>query len=450
MILPHYSTSLQVGASTLFALSIVHIFLAPYFTRLYRLYQHKKIVFPEKWKRYLLFSELFKFIGRIELVFILWSIPLFFLFVYTEGYRVAMAYFNTRNYSFALFIMIMWVFLGSKPISYAAEHTFAQIANLGRQSPKSWWLTVMLVAPLSTIFLKETGAIIIATTLLAKYFYDLLPSSKFAYATMGLLFSNISIGGLLTVSSSRSLSIVSPVLRWSNYEVIINFGWKSLLAICVSTLIYYYLFRGEFKTFPSKVSCIVKSNRKIPLWVIGVHILFLYILIHFRSTPVLMGGVLVLFLFFHRLTLFYQRKIDLLKIAFLGLFFIGISFLGGLQEWWILNLIKNMSDFGCMLAAYLLSIFLDNVLVNLMMHDIPVVTDCYLYLVISGCAAAGGLTLISNIPNVVGYSALRPFFQTPSFSFWKLFAASLFPSMIAFLIFWVFRGIPELKICLFQ
>lgn len=450
MILPHYSTTLQIGATSLFVLSIIHMFLAPWFTRLYRFFQHKKIVFPERWKKYLWLSEFFRLIGRIELVFILWSIPLFFLFIYTEGYRITMAYFNTRNYTFALFIMIMWILLGSKPISYLAEHTFAKIASIGRQSPKSWWLTVMFVAPLSTSFLKETGAIIIATTLLAKYFYDLSPSSKFAYATMGLLFSNISVGGLLTASSSRSLSMVYPVLRWSHSEVIINFGWKALLAICISTLTYYYIFRKEFKNFPNKVAYIVKSNRKIPVWMICSHILFLYTLIHFRSIPILMGGVLILFLFFHRLTIFYQRKIDLLKIGFLGLFFLGMSFLGGLQEWWILSLIKKMSDFGYMLTSYMLSIFLDNVLVNLMMHDVPMVTDCYLYLIISGCVAAGGLTLISNTPNIVGYSALRPFFQTPSFSFWKLFVSSLFPSIVAFLIFWVFRGIPELKICLFR
>jgi hypothetical protein len=33
---------------------------------------------------------------------------------------------------------------------------------------------------------------------LARQFYDLRPSSRLAYATLGLLFVNVSIGGTLT------------------------------------------------------------------------------------------------------------------------------------------------------------------------------------------------------------------------------------------------------------
>lgn len=450
MILPHYSVPLQIGALACFILSIVHIFMIPVFARLYRNYQNKRIAFPEDWKRFLWLGEWYRLMSTIELVFLLWSVPLFFWFLYTEGYKGTMAYLNTRNYTFSMFIIVMWLLLGSKPISYAVEHAFAKIANIGRQSPKSWWLTVMFVAPLSTIFLRETGAIIIATTLLAKYFYDLSPSTRFSYATMGLLFSNVSIGGLLTTSSSRSLSMILRTLRWDNYEVMTHFGWKALLAICLSTTVYYYLFRREFHHFPRKIEHIINAGRKIPIWIICVHIAMAFAAMRFRSAPVLMGGVCIFYVFFHRLTVFYQNKIDFWKVCCLGVFFIGMSFVGGLQEWWILKLVKNSSDFGYMWAAYILSIFLDNVLVNLMMHDLPVVTDCYLYLVVAGCMSAGGLTLIANTPNIVSFATLRPFFQKPSFSFWKLFLASLFPSVLALMLFWLLRGLPEINICVFR
>lgn len=450
MILPHYSASLQIGAAVCFALSIVHIFMIPIFARRYRIYQNKKIAFPEDFIKYSWRVELYHIISKIELVFLLWSVPLLLWFLYTEGYKSTMAYLNTRNYSFSMFIMVMWLLLGSRPISYVVEHVFAKIANIGRQSPRSWWLTVMFVAPLSAVFLRETGAIIIATTLLAKYFYDLSPSVRFSYATMGLLFSNVSIGGLLTSSSSRSMSMILRSLRWGNYEVMAHFGWKALLAICVSTTVYYYLFKREFHSFPRKITHIVSVEKKVPLWIIGVHIMMAFAVMQFRATPALMGIVVVFYMFFQKITVVHQNKIDFGKLYCLGLFFLGMSFVGGLQEWWVLKLVKDSSDFGYMLSAYVLSTCLDNVLVNLMMHDLPVATNCYLYLIVVGCMSAGGLTLISNTPNIVSFATLKPFFQQPSFSLWKLFMASLFPSVIALMIFWFLRDIPEISICIFR
>lgn len=105
MILPHYSSGLRIGSAILFFSAVIHTFFTPWLTRLYEESQHKKMIFPERWRQYLWLSELLRIVSRVELVFVLWAIPLFCLFLYTEGYRITMAYFDSRNYVFSLFII---------------------------------------------------------------------------------------------------------------------------------------------------------------------------------------------------------------------------------------------------------------------------------------------------------------------------------------------------------
>ncbi|AAP05554.1 putative Na+/H+ antiporter [Chlamydia caviae] len=450
MILPQYSSSLKTGAALLFFFSILHTFLTPWLFGRCQLYQHKKMVFPERWKKYLWLSEFYRLISRVELVFVLWAAPLFLWFLYSEGYRVTMSYFNSRNYVFSLFIVIMLILLESRPIVYFSECIFSNIAKIGRQSPRCWWWTLMIAAPLSGALLKETGAMIIAATLLVRNFYKFSPSPRFAYATMGLLFSNISIGGLTSALSSRALFIILPSVKWNNSFILKYFCWKSIIAILLSTTIYYLIFRKEFNNFPKVVINPSMMNERVPKWIIFVHIILVGSVILARSVPLLMAAIFLFYLGFQKFTIFYQHSINISKVCFVGLFYAGLVIFGELQEWWVLELMHRMSDFGYIITSYTLSIFLDNALVNYLVHNLPVATDCFLYLVIAGCMSAGGLTIVSNMPNIVGYLILRPSFPSSSLSLGWLFLFALGPSIISLMTFWFLRDIPEFIYCFFR
>ncbi|AFS28375.1 putative Na+/H+ antiporter [Chlamydia psittaci] len=450
MILPQYSSSLKTGAALLFFCSILHTFLTPWLFRQCQRYQHKKMVFPERWKKYLWLSEFYRLVSRVELVFVLWAAPLFLWFLYSEGYRVTMSYFNSRNYVFSLFIVIMLILLESRPIVYFSERVFSNIAKIGKQSPRCWWWTLMIASPLSSILLKETGAMIIAATLLVRNFYKFSPTPRFAYATMGLLFANISIGGLTSALSSRALFIILPSVKWGNSFILQYFCWKAIIAILLSTTIYYLIFRKEFNNFPKVVRNPSMMNERVPKWIICVHIILVGSVILARSVPLLMAAILIFYLGFQKFTIFYQHAINLSKVCFVGLFYAGLVIFGELQEWWVLELMHRMSDFGYMITAYTLSIFLDNALVNYLVHNLPVATDCFLYLVIAGCMSAGGLTIVSNMPNIVGYLILRPSFPSSSLSLGWLFLFALGPSIISLMTFWFLRDIPEFVYCFFR
>ena len=67
------------------------------------------------------------------------------------------------------------------------------------------------LAPILGSFITEPAAMTIAALLLAEKFYSLSPSTKFKYATLGLLFVNISVGGTLTsFAAPPVLMVVRP------------------------------------------------------------------------------------------------------------------------------------------------------------------------------------------------------------------------------------------------
>jgi Na+/H+ antiporter NhaD/arsenite permease-like protein len=85
----------------------------------------------------------------------------------------------------------------------------------------------------------------ISALLLAHKFYDLQPSEKFKYATIGLLFVNISVGGTLTHFAAPPVLMVAAPWNWGMGHMVANFGWKALVGIVLSSAVYFFLFRNE-------------------------------------------------------------------------------------------------------------------------------------------------------------------------------------------------------------
>jgi len=88
----------------------------------------------------------------------------------------------------------------------------------------------------------------ICALLLARKFYELGPSTKFKYATLALLFVNISVGGALTNFAAPPVLMVAGTWQWTTGFMLSNFGWKVIIGILISNSFYFWLFRKEFAT----------------------------------------------------------------------------------------------------------------------------------------------------------------------------------------------------------
>ena len=82
------------------------------------------------------------------------------------------------------------------------------------------------------------------------------PPPRFAYATLGLLFVNISVGGTLTHFAAPPVLMVASAWGWDTPYMLSHFGWIAVIGILICNTLYFLLFRTEFATLqPSAWRC---------------------------------------------------------------------------------------------------------------------------------------------------------------------------------------------------
>src|SRR5688572_9590956 len=195
------------------------------------------------------------FLGEVEVVFGLWAVVLLVAIASHAGWDTATHYVNsTVNYTEPLFVVVIMALASTRPIVQLAESQLLRLANTGGGTPAAWWMTILIVGPLLGSFITEPGAMTISAMLLARQFYDLKPSANLKYATLGLLFVNVSIGGTLTHFAAPPVLMVARPWGWDTAFMLTHFGWRATLAIGVSTVAYWLIFRKELSSLAGQAA----------------------------------------------------------------------------------------------------------------------------------------------------------------------------------------------------
>ena len=385
-------------------------------------------------------SEIWYFLGEVEIIFGLWCIPLFLALTYTHGWLTVTNYVNSRDYGEAIYIIVVLAFASTYPIIRLAEKGLGKLAALGGGSPLAWWVVLLSVGTLLGALIKETVAMTILAVLIGRHFFVQGPSSKLAYATLALACVNISAAGMLTSFGSSSTYIVAKAWGWDTSYMFAHFGWKALLGIVLANLTYYGFFKEEFK----KMAVVKKHHFELvdlpletPLWISWVHILFLIWLIYNGQTPLIAAGSFILFLGFYRATVPYQSYMDLRQPLLVGFFIASLIVMSGLQVWWIVPIIESLTAGSALLVSLAISAVTHNASSTLLYAQIPHLSDTLKYVLFTGTAAAGGLTIMANGPNLIAYSILERFFNY-NVSFVRFFLFALIPTLIVVLCLMLF------------
>jgi len=343
------------------------------------------------------------------------------------------------NFTEPLFVVVIMTIAASRPILKFVERIMAQIAILGRCTPAAWWLTILTVGPLLGSFITEPAAMTICALLLAERIYQLGPSKKLAYATLGLLFVNISVGGTLTHFAAPPVLMVASKWGWGLSDMLVMFGWKAALGIVAANLLYYGYFRREFKTLAQTRSepVVAVLDEPVPVWITVVHIFFLGWTVVNNHFPVLFLGGFLFYLAFTEATAHHQSDLALRPALLVGFFLAGLVVHGSLQGWWIEPVLTRLDEKSLFFGAAVLTAFNDNAAITYLASLVPGFSEQLKYAVVAGAVAAGGLTVIANAPNPAGQSILSKFFPD-GVSPWGLLLGALLPTLImaaAFLLF---------------
>ena len=254
-------------ATMIFFLAIVHTFLTSKFLMISHRWdaRHKERIERGEAGRDSVHhgARLMHFLGEVEVVFGFWTVPLLITIIVFYNWSTAVHYLGkTVNFTESAFVVVIMTLAATRPILKLSENIIKRVAAMFGGSLSARWITTLTVGPLLGSFITEPAAITISAMLLARTFYILEPSTKFKYATLGLLLVNISVGGTLTHFAAPPVLMVAAPWGWGLSHMLLHFGWKAAVGIILSNGIYFLLFRGELVKLEGKFA-VVKLKDEI-------------------------------------------------------------------------------------------------------------------------------------------------------------------------------------------
>jgi hypothetical protein len=439
----------NVVATAIFILAILHTFLCPQIRHWAHVVEERHLATLKQKPKYQqrpedelphevsFWGQVLHFFGEVEVVFGIWAVALAAAISSAEGLATAIQYIGEKvSYNEALFVVIIMTLSATRPVLRLAEQVLRLLAGLGGGSPAAWWLTILMVAPVLGSFITEPAAMTIAALLLGKQFYELGPSRRLRYATLGLLFVNVSVGGTLTHFAAPPVLMVAAPWNWGTHFMLSHFGWKAAVGIVAATLLYYFAHRTELRALrpKAKLAAAHDADEPVPVWVTTVHLAFLAFTVWMAHYPVLFIGAFLFFLAFTHATAHHQSSIELRGPILVGFFLAGLVIHGGLQGWWIEPVLKNLGEVPLFIGATVLTAFNDNAAITYLATLVPGFTDNLKYAVVAGAVTGGGLTVIANAPNPAGQSILARYFPD-GISPLGLLLGALLPTVVLALAF---------------
>ncbi|MFZ1852942.1 MAG: putative Na+/H+ antiporter [Nitrosomonas sp.] len=417
-------TSIQYIAAALFALAVIHTFSTKYF-------EHLAHIQPRH-------AGVWHLLGEVEVVFGLWAMILILVIFAFSGQHDAIEYLESRDFTEPMFVFVIMVIAGTRPILKFVASTVQRVATIVplNQSMVMYFLLLSLV-PLLGSFITEPAAMTLAALMLRDTLFSKDISTRLKYATVGVLFVNVSIGGTLTPFAAPPVLMVAAKWNWDITFMLINFGWKSALAVTLNALAVTWLFRREFDSMTVLKNSMDSASEaeKIPIIVVLIHLFFLLLVVLFAHHAVVFMG---LFLFFLGYTAAYERHQSplILREALLVAFFLaGLVVLGGQQQWWLQPVLMNMSETAVYFGATALTAVTDNAALTYLGSLVEGLTEEFKIALVAGAVTGGGLTVIANAPNPAGFSILKSKFDEQSIHPLGLLIAALPPTFVAIIAF---------------
>lgn len=434
-------------ATIIFLLAIIHTFMTSFFQRkAHAVEEHGRTLMAGKDEATArriaagvkLKSQVLHFLGEVEAVFGIWVIPLMVAWSFLKGWPSAENYINSKvDFTEPLFVVVIMAMAAGHPILQLSEKAMAFVARLGGGSIAAWWFSVLTLGPLLGSCITEPAAMTLSALLLSRKFYTFSPSARLAYATLGVLFVNVSIGGTLTHFAAPPVLMVAGKWGWNTPFMFEHFGWKALSSILICNSLLLLLFRKEFKKMNAKFQN-TKEERKveaIPIWVTLTSMGFMLWTVVNSHHPVLFIAGFLFYLAYTEATEPHQRKMHLRPALLVGFFLAGLVIHGGLQNWWLEPILGSLGRSPLFVGATLLTAFNDNAAITYLASLVPEFTEPLKHAVMAGAVTGGGLTVIANAPNPAGQSILSKHFPNGVSPLW-LFLAALGPTIIAGLCFW--------------
>lgn len=328
------------------------------------------------------------FAEEVELTFAFWAGIWIFITCIHEGIAPTLTHLSHLSFKEPIFVFVIMSLAASRLIFSWIQKRLSTISLR----------SLLIFGPLLGSLITEPAAITVTALLLKDRIFSKPISVSLKYALLATLFVNVSVGGTLTPFAAPPVVMVARAWNWGFLEMLHFFAPQAIATVVTNTFVFLFLFRHELRS------------------------------IDFTNAPAKLYSVNS-----------KTGKLQPFKAPFqVGLFLASLVILGEPQSWWVTPLLQSLSLNGLFLGATLLTAITDNAALTYLGAQTPGLSELMKRALVSGAVAGGGLTLIANAPNPVGFSILRESFGPNGLSPWKLLKAATLPTLIAMACFGLF------------
>jgi hypothetical protein len=416
-------TIIEIAATAIFAIAIIHTFLVSKFAKIAHHYPEGSMG-----------ENFWHFMAEVEAVFGIWA-AVFLLFVMgVQGFSAPIQYLESLNFTEPGFVFVIMAMAGTRPVIKLAEKVIVSISHLMPMPRKmAFYFTALVVGPILGSFITEPAAMTVTAIILLKNFFSKDMTTKFKYATIGLLFVNVSIGGTLSHFAAPPVLMVAGKWGWGMMDMVSMFGYKAAIACIISALVISFMFKNELQgDFTLRADD--KEKVSPTWWMTLTHMVFLALVVLTAHHMVAFMGLFLFFLGFTVVTQEYQSEVKVKESLMVGFFLGGLIVLGTPQKWWLQPLISSLSDQVLFFGSTALTGITDNAALTYL-GSLVDLTPTAKYFLVAGAVSGGGLTVIANAPNPAGYGILKESFGPDGISPAGLLKGSLFPTAVAIVCF---------------
>lgn len=406
----------EIAAAGAFAAALAHTFAAPTIERLaHRHPGHARWLHP---------------LGEVELVFGFWAAVLLVAFAALAGALPAFDYAQSRSYAEPVFVFVVMVIAGSRPVLHAVRRAVAggaRVLPLPRPLAVAW--LCLAAVPLTGSLITEPAAMTIAALALAPIVFRTDVPEWPKYFALGVLLVNISIGGMLTSYAAPPVLMVTTAWGWDSAFMLQTFGWKAALGVLVNASAAVFLLRRHLVADGDVAGA--GSDLSAAPAVVVVHLLALAAAVWLAHEPLALALLVGVFVAFVRCSRRHQDRLLIREALLVAVFLAGLVLLGGLQRWWLQPLVAALDPVALFFGALGLTAITDNAALTYLGAQIAGLSTEAKYMLVAGAVAGGGLTVIANAPNPAGLALVRRGFADETVGVGGLLLGALAPTAVA-------------------
>src|SRR6185503_19892393 len=211
------------------------------------------------------------------------------------GWGTPSHYLDSLHFTEPMFVFVIMVIAASRPIMQLAGDSVQTVGRLipARPATAGYFLSLSLV-PLLGSLITEPAAMTLAALMLRDRIFSAGVSNRLKYATLGVLFVNVSVGGTLTHFAAPPVLMVAAKWGWDTPFMLSMFGAKAALAVLVNAAVVSFLFRRELAMHA--VPSGLHDAPRLPALLVLMNLFILAAVLFTNHHPEAFMGLFLLFL----------------------------------------------------------------------------------------------------------------------------------------------------------